>query len=299
MSRGAVAWTSCALVSIIGLTVISGGVAWRLVRRPTVAAELPVDPRHCRTPEELCKACAELLEPYPPVGHTGRPAPVGKEPPRLFIVKYLDSPDPALRDAAVDVLARAPKPVPSSAFTKYLSERYPRDLRAVALARSLDMIRSQEEFAADGGRPMDPSRREQMKPLWSEIFAELTRDPDPPAHFYALAARLKYRYAEQAIPEHDVPRIVQWCLGLLSREPEADGVTMVVRGFADEVVEPQLVKWYPAEKSRNARLRAVREYASENERDRWPRFRRFFELAARDNDREIADTVRRALTSPR
>lgn len=316
VSRRTKSWMTWVLV-LLGLTA-AAGVGWRLAGRGThpaaaqplasqpptrraqpAAAQPPPDSPRCRTPEELRKACAELLTPYPALGRgEGRHAPMGKEPSRLFIVDYLDSPDPALRDEAVDILAEAPKRIPSSAFTKYLSDRYPRDLRAMALARSLAADVSEEEFHAQTRHPEDPPWHKRMRPLWSKVFADLAREPDPPSHFFALAVRLGHQYAEESIPEPDFPRIVRWCLGLLSHEREYAQTLLILHGFPDRFVAPGLADWYPAEKDRDARLRAVREYAvTMGERNRRPLFEPFLKLAGRDSDPEIADVAKRALTS--
>jgi hypothetical protein len=211
-----------------------------------------------------------------------------------LMVGYLDSADPALRDEAVDILACAPQAVPSSALTPFLSDQYPRGVRTVALARSLDVYETGEELMAR--RPADLASQERMKPLWSKVFADLTRQSDPPPHFFALATRLDSNHGMEAIPAEAFPTIMRWCLGLLSQGGEEYATLIILHGFPDSLVAPELAAWYPTAGDRNARLLAVREYmTTAGEYNRRPLFQAFLELAARDKDAEIANLAKEAL----
>jgi len=67
-----------------------------------------------KTVEELWKAAEEMfapLEKYVPFDCAAH----------AWIVEYLDNPNPALRDEAADIIAKAYQEIPSSLLVKYLS----------------------------------------------------------------------------------------------------------------------------------------------------------------------------------
>lgn len=131
-----------------------------------------------KTPDELRRAAEPLLQPFK--AKNRRPDP---DDDRLFLVDYLGTADDALRNTAVDVLAKCRRPIRGSAFRKFLAPDYPMNVRVIALAYVT-------ANAWGGGNDTDALSHDQLveklrKPL-ATMLKDLAEYPVAPAHLEAL-----------------------------------------------------------------------------------------------------------------
>jgi hypothetical protein len=131
-----------------------------------------------KTPDELRRAAEPLLQPFK--AKNRRPDP---DDDRLFLVDYLGTADDALRNTAVDVLAKCRRPIRGSAFRKFLAPDYPMNVRVIALAyvvanawgeNDVDLIRSEQLL-------------EKLKQSLATMLKDLAEYPVAPVHLEVLA----------------------------------------------------------------------------------------------------------------
>jgi len=258
------------------------------------AAEPARQEQDLKTAKQLWDASAEILQPYKPVAARGMAGPRDDDRPRVFVVDYLGSGDAALREAATEIVAKAPKDIRSSAFEKYLDARHPLNVRVVALARTLRGTWGWEEEGPD------PETYERRQRLCGDVFAEIAKQPAPPPHFFAVARQIESGSpAFKSIRPPDYKPLLRMFLALLPRD-DWDYVE-AVQAFPDDLVVEELKAWYPKERNPYARLRLVEGYARRASASypKWLKVKPFLELAANDKDPEIAAAARKGVSAYR
>ncbi len=106
----------------------------------------------------------------------------------LFLLPYLDSSSDALRDEAAKLIVELPLAMRASAFTKYLSEKYPVNVRMAALYRSLLCRLSRAELVQE--KPFLPGFEKRMGPVWSKLINELAGGDITPPYFTEVMVAL-------------------------------------------------------------------------------------------------------------
>lgn len=296
--------TVLGLLSVWIAVLACGAEAWAQAEKPWDELMREKGPRELptyTTADELREACEPFLEPIDPRQRKG----FQHDDYMLFIVPYLGSENPELRDAAVDILAQLMtirRHIRSSAFTKYLSRDYPLNVRVVALAHSL------YGFLGTGERvPRDwPAN---MEAAWSETLNDIAESPAAPPHFDVLAFAMIFRRSCVALikPENQ-PVMMRRLLAFVSdgtRREQETAMRLISRFPADASVD-EMLAWYQEEQDASTRAVCVDHVAShsrslthihgEAESDaKLKALMRFLEVAAQDADPKIAERAKAAL----
>jgi hypothetical protein len=213
---------------------------------------------------------------------------------QLFIIDYLDSEDPKMRDTAANILAELimyQRPMRLSAVTKYLSDEYPFNVRVVALVHSLCF-----HFAGCENPTMEERRalREEMKEPWSELLNEVAERAGETPHFDILAYRIGFlKQPANLLKPENVPLMVRKILALERGECKQGKrplITLMDR-FPADIVATELLQWYPTVENRDVRAEVVCHIESRRRgmaRIDLLKLKPVIKLAAEDKDEEIA-----------
>ncbi len=205
----------------------------------------------------------------------------------LFLLQYLDSGTDALRDEAIKLIVELPHAIRASAFTKYLSEKYPVNVRMAALYRSLLCRLSRAELLQE--KPFAPAFRKRMAPVWSKHINELVAGDITPPYFMEVMVTLHHTDWRELIKPEKQSIIARRILRVLrdAKDEKSDLWNVL---FALEAAPRELVAWYQVEsdpKTRRALLTKMRIFDWSQRKTR-VRFQPVLDVAKKDWERENA-----------
>jgi len=266
-----------------------------------------------KTPQELREACWRFLASEEELWEKARaedprlpehppkvvkPPDLGDTGKRDFILGYLDSEDPEMRDAALDILVelwRLRRYIRASAFDRYLDRQYPIGVRVIALAYTWRGRRGEDEVLIPRR-----DRLEQNWDVWAEVWNDIVEYPVSPPYLGVLCESTESgpweELAELTKPENR-PVMVERLLSAASSSDVASDRKHLIRTalrFPDDIVVGELLKWYARTASVGARAALLKELRTARY---WKRawFGPVLELASKDWDLELAEKARTLL----
>lgn len=253
-----------------------------------------------KTPAALRKATQAVLKKVLGIRSTSGPSDDATA--FLFLLPYLDSSSDALRDEAAKLIAELPYAMRASAFTKYLSEEYPVNVRMAALYRSLLCRLSDEERLQE--KAFLPEFEKQMRPVWSKLINEQVGGQITPPYFteviVALACTGTIR--TELIQAEKQGIIARRILHILPDAKDKQDYHLWRVLISLEAVPRELVAWYQVEsdpKARRLLLHRMRKF-DWSRRNTRTRFQPVLDVAKKDWDPENAKLAKSLqLTSDR
>lgn len=206
----------------------------------------------------------------------------------LFLLPYLDSSSDALRDEAATLIVEVPLAMRASAFTKYLSEKYPVNVRMAALYRSLLCRLSDEERLQ--AKPFLPAFRKRMRPVWSKLINELVGGDITPPYFTEVMAAMRGTDWRPLIEPEKQGIIARRILRVL---PDAKDKRIYKVLFTLEAPR-EMAAWYQVESDPKNRLallgkiRSLSDWLDWSQRKTRVRFQPLLDVAKKDWDPESA-----------
>jgi len=229
------------------------------------------------------------------------PPPVTAPPPSnaawCWIVAYLGSKDPELRDAAAEIVATSKRPFGVEAVLQYLPPGNPTNVRMAALKWTILGFRFRKDHWMDLRRVSKEERGRELKAA-GEVFNELFKaDVAPPFTAEVVAAM---RGGEFQIAKSLQPLIARRLLavysGYVARSGQSDIRTFadirmfgVLEGMEPTIVAREAAAWYRIEPSARMRRDMLTYMRSKDMKALKP----LYEVAAKDWDTDNANLAKK------